>query len=53
MIWAKITLICLYALCLGTGMSNHGKYKKYNFFHQLIAFVIIITLLALSGFFKF
>ena len=52
--WPQITLIILYTLSLGISIERHGKNKtgRYNFWIDLIASIIVFTILYIGGFFK-
>ena len=50
---AAIILLCLMVLGLGIALAKHGQPRKdpYNFWTQLISFIISIVLLYFAHFF--
>ena len=51
---ATIILLALELISLGIHLAKHGEPRtdEYNFWHQLIAFIIVIVLLYFAGVFN-
>lgn len=51
---ATIILLSLELISLGICLAKHGEPKrdKYNFWYQLISFIIVIVLLYFAGIFN-
>lgn len=51
---ATIILLSLELISLGIYLAKHGEPRtdEYNFWHQLIAFIVVIVLLYFAGVFN-